>query len=438
MRTAGLESQEGILAATVDRILGRLVRSEGSPTDVLRQEAARAGLPLSMLEAVLRLDPRFIMTSAGWQVRVPPDRWSDFALALSRRKADTPGAYDLLRQIIVGMNAATRSRFSQYYSETPSLPDRLLEQVVACVEAHPSEDFALLKGPIFDLTMSHLFDNAEKNRFFTPRSITQFVAAWARPQPGEQIIDPCYGSGGFLLAMAQELQHGLQQSHVLVKDRSTLFETSLQFHMDLGEGAGSHMQAVVDRMLHGMDRDEAAAWSGKTNVDLHGFGGSHLQQADALDLEHGAPLESFDVVAGNPPFGDKVVAPIILEQFELGRDPKSRPLGQQVSEVLFLEGFLRLAKPGARVAILLPDGILANVGEQRIRDYLFRQALVDAVIALPRRVFRNDAKSNVLLLRKKLTPEQSQERLVFLASVQDIRTELDDVLRRLSTGPAAP
>jgi type I restriction-modification system DNA methylase subunit len=191
-------------------------------------------------------------------------------------------------------------------------------------------------------------------------------------------------------------------------------------------------------MLHGMDYDEAAAWSGKTNVDLHGFGGSYLQQADALDLASGSSAESFDVVAGNPPFGDKITDPSILEQFELGHDPKERPLAQQTSEVLFLEAFLRLAKPCARVAILLPDGILANVGEQRVRDYLLRTAFVEAVVALPRRVFRNDAKSNVLLLRKKLTPERSQERPVFLASVQDIRTELDEVQHRLSAGPVAP
>jgi hypothetical protein len=198
-----------------------------------------------MLEAVLRLDPRFAMTSAGWQAQARLDSWDDLVRALPVRRGDGPAANDLLRQIIVGMNAATRSRFTQYYSETPSIPDSLREQVVAQVESCPSEGIAQLKGPIFDLVMSYLFDDAERNRYFTPRDITQFVAAWACPQPGEQIVDPCYGSGGFLVAMAQELQHSLEHGHVLVEDRSTLFDTSLELQMDLGQGAGSHTQAIV-------------------------------------------------------------------------------------------------------------------------------------------------------------------------------------------------
>jgi type I restriction enzyme M protein len=189
-------------------------------------------------------------------------------------------------------------------------------------------------------------------------------------------------------------------------------------------------------MVFGMDNDPSASWSGKTNLALHGLGGSHLYERDALDLAR-IPLElgSFDVVAGNPPFGDTINDPGILEQFELGRDNDGRPLNRQSSEALFVEAFLRLAVPGGRVVILVPDGLLANQGEQRVRDFLTGHAIVEAVIGLPRRVFRNDAKSNILLLRKQTTTGEPQERPVFLATVEDIWSELGDMLDLYRSGP---
>jgi len=237
------------------------------------------------------------------------------------------------------------------------------------------------------------------------------------------------------LAMAQWVQRSLVQSGAVVEDYSTLFETSYRYVMDLGQGSDAANEAVLDRMLYGIDHDPAAAWSGRTNVALHGYGGSHLHHTDALDLAN-APFDlgSFDIVVGNPSFGDKITDPTILKQFDLGRDSSDQPLNQQSSEVLFIEAFLRLARPGARVVILVPDGILTG-GQQRVRDYLAQHALIEAIIGLPRRTFRNDAKSNILLLRKKQAPSEPQERPVFLAVVEDIWIEWKEILHLYRAGP---
>ena len=426
------------LAIAIERIYERLAKGDGPSGDIIRQEAGQAKLPTSTLEAMLRLDKRFIKTPTGWGVRVVGDRWPDLARALPRSLAEGAEANDLFRQVVIEMNTATRSHFTQHYPHGFTLPDGLRKRIAQLVESCPEESIPQLKGSIFDLVMSELFDDADRNRFFTPRAVSALAAAWACPQPGERIADPCYGSGGFLLSMAQWVQRDLAQSGTVVEDRSTLFETSYRYVMDLGQGSDTTNQALLDKMLFGMDRDPSAAWSGKTNVSLHGFGGSHLHQTDALDLGNiPFDLGSFDVVAGNPSFGDKITDPAILEQFELGRDGEGHPLNQQASEVLFIEAFLRLAVPGGRVVILVPDGILANLGEQRVRDYLVRHAVIEAVIGLPRRVFRNDAKANILLLRKKRTADEPQESPVFLATVEDIWTELEEVLHHYRAGPGS-
>jgi type I restriction enzyme M protein len=84
---------------------------------------------------------------------------------------------------------------------------------------------------------------------------------------------------------------------------------------------------------------------------------SHVIFGDALtDLQ---PLwGTFDLVIGNPPFSAQAHLdrrPEVLRQFDLGAGWRSQCL-----EVLFLELFLKPAKPGGRIAIILPNGPLAN------------------------------------------------------------------------------
>jgi type I restriction-modification system DNA methylase subunit len=196
-------TKNGAPAAVVERIHERLSKGEGPSSEVIRQESVRAELPISMLEAILRLDKRFVKAQAGWQVQAPGDRWTDLARALLHSTAEGSEAHDLFWQVVVEMNAATRLQFTEYYPNVFTFPDSLRKQVTELIRSCPSEKISELKGPIFDLVMSYLFDDAEQNRFFTPRAITWLAAAWACPQPGERIVDPCYGSGGFLLAMAQ-------------------------------------------------------------------------------------------------------------------------------------------------------------------------------------------------------------------------------------------
>ena len=39
-----------------------------------------------------------------------------------------------------------------------------------------------------------------EGQFFTPRNVIEMMVKMVDPQPGEKIIDPACGSGGFLIA----------------------------------------------------------------------------------------------------------------------------------------------------------------------------------------------------------------------------------------------
>jgi len=135
---------------------------------------------------------------------------------------------------------------------------------------------------------------------------------------------------------------------------------------------------------------------------------------------------SFDIVVGNPPFSAKygrISDKNILDRYELGRGRRS-----QAVEVLFLERFIRLARSGGVVGIIIPDGILANTNYEYVRKYIMHHCQILAVISLPRGVFNGSlstsSKTSVLICRKG-SPTSGR---VFMAEVDSIY-ELDRVLK---------
>jgi type I restriction enzyme M protein len=134
------------------------------------------------------------------------------------------------------------------------------------------------------------------------------------------------------------------------------------------------------------------------------------------------PEETFDLVIGNPPFSSKygrVSDRNLLDRFVLGRGRKS-----QAIEILFLEKFVRLAKPGGVIAIILPEGIFASLGLVYVRKWVLSVGGVLGVVSLPGNLFsRANVSVSVLFLKK---GEAVQESFLGIAD------ETDDLEQLLS------
>lgn len=132
--------------------------------------------------------------------------------------------------------------------------------------------------------------------------------------------------------------------------------------------------------LSGCDLDAALV------AQLHAQGLAGVRLADGLDPA-GLPAASFDLVVGNPPFG-------------VATSQQGQPA--LASEVRFLLRALELARPGGLVALVLPNGVLANERLAGLRASLLARVALLAVIALPRATFRHSgthAQCSLLVLR---------------------------------------
>lgn len=126
-----------------------------------------------------------------------------------------------------------------------------------------------------------------------------------------------------------------------------------------------------------------------------------------------------DVIFANPPFGTEITIddPRILSQFDVGavwdptdkgfvqrktKDEKPVLQSSQPPEVLFVERCLQFLRPGGRMAIVLPNGLLNNPGLSYFRQAILGQAQLLAVVDMHRDLFqpRNDTQTSMVLLRK--------------------------------------
>lgn len=91
-------------------------------------------------------------------------------------------------------------------------------------------------------------------------------------------------------------------------------------------------------------------------------------------------------------------------------------------EILFLERFIQLAKPGGWIAIIVPDGILANSNSHFVREFIAEKTKVEAIVSLSRGTFREagtSAKTSILFLKKLKEDEKlTQNYPMFLSSVE--------------------
>jgi type I restriction enzyme M protein len=123
----------------------------------------------------------------------------------------------------------------------------------------------------------------------------------------------------------------------------------------------------------------------------------------------------------NPPFGSLLNAAAIsqLGHFSLAENRHNVPL-----EILGLERCIQFLRPGGRLGIVLPDGVLANRATGYVRDWLERHAKLRAIISLPVETFvpfGASVKTGVLFVRKWRQGEQKDSDYpVFLARVDNI------------------
>jgi type I restriction enzyme M protein len=259
------------------------------------------------------------------------------------------------------------------FKEQIGLSDVALSRVVEILQDYSIVDASVsIKGAAFQKVLGSAIRHG-MGQYFTPDPIVDIAVEVVQPRVRDLILDPFSGSGHFL---SQSLNF-VEREYGASTDAYVMHQFKM-FH------------------LHGIEKSPRMVRIAMTDMLMHDDGHSNIRNTDALltfdnypdilglpDDDNRDPAV-FDVILTNPPFGSlmREEARKMLGRFELGKKKKSLPL-----EVLAIERCLQFLKPGGKLAIVLPDGNLANSNVQFVRDWLLDNAMLRGVVSLPNEAF---------------------------------------------------
>lgn len=366
------------------------------------------------------------------------------------------------------------------------------EQIVKELEIYnlstTSDD---VKGIAFEQFLGKTF-RGELGQFFTPRTIVDFMVSILDPQEGELVCDPCCGSGGFLIKAFEHVRDKIERdvesqkekikAHFYGADYDNLPEQEkMEVEAEVSEkfsimneelnvnNERGRLYSLSHNCIYGTDANPRMARTAKMNMIMHGDGHGGVHHHDGLLNVNGIFENRFDIILTNPPFGarvdkdlkiseaDKFADQVMIEEYtkRYGEEYKSalrqvndnigKPLlslykiDNGLTEVLFIERCLNLLKPGGRMGIVLPEGVLNNTNLQKVRDFVESQAKILLIVSIPQDVFMASGATvkPSLMFFKKFTPEEAKEYAKIKANAEDaydsvVSSELSSINEKLS------
>ena len=322
-----------------------------------------------------------------------------------------------------------------------------------------------VKGIAFEQFLGRTF-RGELGQFFTPRTVVDFMVKVLDPEEGEIICDPCCGSGGFLIKAFEYVRAKIEEEIHEEKERIKLlyfddaFEkmpekekekvdeivndlfSKLNAELDINNEK-SRLRVLSYDCIFGTDANPRMSRTAKMNMIMHGDGHGGVHHNDGLLNVNGIFENRFDVILTNPPFGARVEKSLKIseadkytdeariikyrERYGKAYDEALKQVNNNIgkpllslyktgtmstlTEVLFIERCLNLLKPGGRLGIVLPEGVLNNTNLQKIRDYVEGVAKIILITSIPQDVFIASGATvkPSLLFFKKFTDEELKQ-----------------------------
>jgi type I restriction enzyme M protein len=339
-------------------------------------------------------------------------------------KAGAEESDEKVAERIKGLFGKVKTEYRDVFEEDEKL---LLDAKSIAYVASQLQNYSLLKtdkdavGDAFEVFIGPAL-RGEKGQFFTPRNVVRLCVEMLNLKHDEKVIDPACGSGGFLIVALEHVWKKIEEKYKHLQK----------------EKIGSLKTEVASKNFYGIDKEFDLAKVSKAYMAIVGDGRGGIFCADSLVTpEEWIPIQrekiklgSFDVLLTNPPFGAKIpiTSKELLQVYELGfKWKKNKKTGKwvrtntvqdkQVPQILFIERCLQLLKPGGRMAIVLPDGILGNVNDGYIREFIRQEARILAVVDCPPETFQpsTSTKTSVLFLQKKKGNEIEKGYSIFMA-----------------------
>lgn len=254
-----------------------------------------------------------------------------------------------------------------------------------------------LLGDAYEYLIKQFAADAGKKggEFYTPREVEKVIVGILKPHQKDHIYDPTVGSGGFLL-----------EAYDYLKQKS-------------GEKIAKTLY------LYGQEQNLATFAIAKINMFLHGLDSADIRRGDTLAnpqfLNQQGGLQTFDIVVANPPYSIKDWE---YEAFKtkFGRLEGYDAPPDKNADYAFVLHIIKSMNTNGRAGIVLPHGVLTRGNaEARIREQILRNDLVEAIVALPPKLFYGTGIPAVVVILNKNKAEEKKNKVLIIDAEKDFQ-----------------
>ena len=445
--------------------------------DKLSPEAA-----FDEISKILFIKIRYERTNSGTQIFSKEEFLKQKKMYDAVKSKESPDYYQFLFN-------KTKEDFAKDHlfdeNETIKIRENSFEQIVKELQVYnlstTSDD---VKGIAFEQFLGRTF-RGELGQFFTPRTIVDFMVAVLDPQEGEYICDPCCGSGGFLIRAFEYVREHIENEVEVRKEdvKKSLFTddysklpkkkqekidqkvidafNKMNYELDINNPMG-RLRSLSFDCIYGTDANPRMARTAKMNMIMHGDGHGGVHHHDGLLNVNGIWEGRFDVILTNPPFGARIdkelkiteadrftdIEKIKAYEKRYGKENYDNALKQVndhinqpildlfqigkfsgLTEVLFIERCLNLLKPGGRMGLVLPEGVLNNTNLQKVRDFVESKAKILLIVSIPQDVFMAagaTVKPSLLFFKKFTENEAEEYNRIYIQALHEVEAKYDE------------
>lgn len=445
--------------------------------DKLSPEAA-----FDEISKILFIKIRYERTNSGTQIFSKEEFLKQKKMYDAVKSKESPDYYQFLFN-------KTKEDFAKDHlfdeKETIKIRENNFEQIVKELQVYnlstTSDD---VKGIAFEQFLGRTF-RGELGQFFTPRTIVDFMVSVLDPQEGEYVCDPCCGSGGFLIRAFEYVREHIENEVEVRKEdvKKSLFTDDysklpkkeqekidqkvidafckMNYELDINNPMG-RLRSLSFDCIYGTDANPRMARTAKMNMIMHGDGHGGVHHHDGLLNVNGIWEGRFDVILTNPPFGARIdkelkiteadrftdIEKIKAYEKRYGKENYDNALKQVndhidqpildlfqigkfsgLTEVLFIERCLNLLKPGGRMGIVLPEGVLNNTNLQKVRDFVESKAKILLIVSIPQDVFMAagaTVKPSLLFFKKFTENEAEEYNRIYIQASHEVEAKYDE------------
>ena len=286
------------------------------------------------------------------------------------------------------------------YADPKKYPDNELAELISHFNSPRLRNSDLEKEDIFGDAYEYLlekFADATKKsggEFFTPREVVKLLVNITHPKEKMKICDPTCGSGGMLIVSRRYVE--------------------------------KHKGNPRNLVLEGQESNYGNLAMCKMNMVLHGIVDFNIEYGDTLSnpkLIESHGLKTYHRVLANFPFS------MDWDNKGAEKDPFNRyrfgiPPATGKADFAFIQHMYAQLNDQGQAAIICSQGVLFRGGiEAKIREGMIAEDAIEAIIALPQKLFFGTGIPACILILNKNKSKSRKNKIIFIYGAKDYKEE---------------